>query len=114
MMPGIKIPLVFFASDAGNEPVRKWLRALPEPDRRVVGQDLMRVQWRWPVGMPLCRNLGGGLWEVRCSLAGNRIATVIFCLYEGQLIALHAFIKKARKTPKVDLELATKRKEELV
>ena len=113
-MPGIKIPLVFFASDAGNEPVRKWLRALPEPDRRVVGQDLMRVQWRWPVGMPLCRNLGGGLWEVRCSLAGNRIARVIFCLYEGQLLALHAFIKKTQKMPKDDLELATKRMKELV
>ena len=113
-MPGVKIPLVFFASDAANEPVRNWLRALPTPDRRVVGQDLMRVQWRWPVGMPLCRNQGDGLWEVRSSLAGNRIARVVFCLYEGQLVALHAFIKKTQKTPKDALELATKRMKELV
>ena len=46
--------------------------------------------------------------------AGNRIARVIFCLYEGQLIALHAFIKKTQKTPKDALELATKRMKELV
>lgn len=74
----------------------------------------MRVQWRWPVGMPLCRPLGSGLWEVRSSLPSNRIARVIFCAHEGELVALHGFIKKTRKTPKDDLDLAAKRKKELV
>ena len=60
-MPDVRIPLVFFATLSGTEPVRDWLKALPEPDRRIVGQDLMRLQWRWPVGMPLCGNLSKGL-----------------------------------------------------
>jgi phage-related protein len=72
-----KISLVFFRTTAGNEPVREWLRDLPEEDRRAIGQDLERVQYRWPVGMPLARALGQGLWEVRTTLAGNRIARVI-------------------------------------
>lgn len=80
-MSKARIPLVFFATESGREPVREWLRELPEPDRHIVGQDMMRVQWRWPVGMPLCRNLGKGLWEVRSSLPNNRIARVIFCLH---------------------------------
>ena len=80
-MSKARIPLVFFATERGREPVREWLRELPEPDRHIVGQDMMRVQWRWPVGMPLCRNLGKGLWEVRSSLPNNRIARVIFCLH---------------------------------
>lgn len=37
----------------------------------------MRVQFRWPVGMPLCRRLGEGLWEVRSNLSGHRIARLL-------------------------------------
>ena len=66
----------------GNEPVRDWLKELPQEDRQAIGQDLQRVQYRWPVGMPLARPLGQGLWEVRTNLAGNRIARVIFCFHE--------------------------------
>ena len=107
-----KMPLVFFRGVGGNEPVREWLKGLDEADRRAVGQDLMRVQWRWPVGMPLCRPLGHGLWEVRSNLPSNRIARVIFGPHDGELVALHGFIKKTQKIPKADLDLAFKRKQE--
>jgi predicted XRE-type DNA-binding protein len=53
-----KTPLVFYRSGSGKEPVREWLKALDAADRLAVGQDLMRAQWRWPVGMPLCRAPG--------------------------------------------------------
>ena len=56
-----KIPVVFYRTDAGSEPVRDWLKALDRADRLAVGMDLQRVQYRWPVGMPLCRSLGNGL-----------------------------------------------------
>lgn len=108
-----KVPLVFYRSSSANEPVRDWLKALDAPDRLAVGQDLMRAQWRWPVGMPLCRAMGQGLWEVRSELLGNRIARVLICLDDGALVALHAFIKKTRKTPAAELALAQKRQREL-
>ena len=69
----------------------------------------MRVQEQWPIGMPVCRPLGKGLWEVRSSLTGNRIARVLFCFHEGRAVLLHGFIKKTRTTPAGDLELARKR-----
>jgi len=90
----MKTPLVFYKSRGGREPVREWLKALDAEDRLTVGRDLMRAQWRWPVGMPLCRPLGEGLCEVRTELRGHRIARVILCFSEGVLVALHAFIKK--------------------
>ncbi|MEO1380567.1 MAG: type II toxin-antitoxin system RelE/ParE family toxin, partial [Pseudomonadota bacterium] len=68
--------------------VREWLHSLADEDCRAIGQDLMTVQFGWPVGMPLCRNLGHGLWEVRTNLE-NRIARVIFCFAGGELVALH-------------------------
>ena len=55
-----KIPLIFYRSLGGGEPVREWLRRMSEADRRAIGKDLLRAQWRWPVGMPLCRPMGVG------------------------------------------------------
>lgn len=111
--PPKRMPLIFYAVRPGVEPVRDWLRQLPEVERHAIGFDLMRAQWRWPVGMPLCRALGGGLWEVRTDLPTRRTARVLLCLHKGQLVALHGFIKKTRTTPDEDLALARKRKKEL-
>jgi phage-related protein len=108
-----KIPLIFFRTEAGGEPVRDWLKGLPEAERREVGKDLLRTQWRWPVGMPLCRPMGDGLWEVRTGLPANRTARVLICLHGGHLVALHGFIKKTRRAPDEDLALARKRRKEL-
>lgn len=108
-----KTPLRFYQSASGNEPVLEWLKALHGPDRRAVGLDLMRAQWRWPVGMPLCRPMGQGLWEVRTHLPSNRIARTLFCPHDGALVALHAFVKKTQKTPIADISLARQRQKEL-
>ena len=108
-----KIPLIFYRTVAASEPVREWLKDLEEADRQAVGRDLMRAQWRWPVGMPLCRPMGGGLWEVRTDLPSKRTARVLLCLYRERLVALHGFIKKARATPDGDLATARKRQKEL-
>ncbi len=88
------------------------MQDLNDEDRSIIGQDLMRVQFRWPVGMPLCRPLSEGLWEVRSALTGNRIARVFFCFTEDRIVALHGIIKKSQTTPAADLDLARKRKRE--
>src|SRR5450756_1723849 len=48
-----KILLILYRTAAGSEPVREWLKGLDEAERQAIGKDLLRVQWRWPVGMPL-------------------------------------------------------------
>ena len=108
-----RIPLVFYRTTAGTEPVREWLKGLAPGERKAVGTDLMRAQWRWPIGMPLCRPMGQGLWEVRTDLPGNRIARVLFCAHAGDLMALHGFIKKTQKTSPDDLALAKKHMKEV-
>ena len=107
-----KFPVVFYRTSAGTEVVRDWLRGLDEGDRNAIGLDLMRVQFRWPVGMPLCRALGDGLWEVRSDLTSNRIARVLFSVARGKILVLHGFIKKTQKIPDEDLALADKRRRE--
>jgi phage-related protein len=107
-----KIPVVFYRTRGGSEIVRDWLRALDDKDRNAIGLDLMRIQFRWPVGMPLCRPMGEGLWEVRTNLPSNRIARVLFCLVAERIVVLHGFVKKTQKTPVDDLALARKRMKE--
>jgi phage-related protein len=108
-----KIALEFYRTPAGSEPVRDWLKSLSPEERRILGFDLMRVQWRWPVGMPLCRAMGDALWELRTGLPNGTTARVLFCPLGHKLIALHGFIKKTRKTPDEDLKLAKKRKKDI-
>lgn len=107
------IPLAFWRSATGREPVREWLNELSKEDRRTIGRDIAKVQFGWPVGLPLCRPLAGGLWEVRSSLPSKREARVFFGFHDDMLIALHAVIKKGRKAPAEDLALARQRLKEL-
>ena len=81
--------------------------------RRIVGAGLKNLEFGWPIGMPLCRALGGGLFELRLSLRSRRVARVIVCVHDGELFALHGFIKKTQKTPDGDLKLARTRKRQL-
>ena len=109
----IEIPVVFYRSPTGVEPVRDGLRGLPEGDRHAIGADLALVPVGWPVGMPLCRPLSGGLWEVRSDLPSRRIARLLFFVHENRIGVVHGFIKKTQKTPPGDLELARKRMQEM-
>jgi phage-related protein len=59
-----------------------------------------------PIGMPACRSLVRGLWEVRMDLSSNRTPRVLFFVDEDRIGVVHGFIKKTRKTPKDDIELA--------
>lgn len=109
-----RLPAVFYRRPLGNEPVRDWLKGLNPADRKIVGDDIRLLEFGWPLGMPLCRALGFGLWEVRSELTDGKIGRVIFCVARERMVLLHGFIKKSRKTPKDALDLARKRRKELV
>ena len=106
-------PVRFYRSEAGRDPVLDWLRGLDKKDRRTIGLDLVRVQFGWPIGMPLVRSLKDGLWEVRSPLPSQRIARLIVCFHDRMLVVLHGFIKKTQKMPMDDLNLAKRRMKEI-
>ncbi len=104
---GKRIFAIFFRTEAGGEPVREWLKGLSREDRKLIGTDIMTVEFGWPIGMPVCRPLGNGLYEVRTDLTGHRIARVLFYVDKlSRMVLLHGFIKKTQKTPDQDLQLA--------
>ena len=104
-----RLPASFYQLSSGREPVRDWLKALPDDDRKIIGEDIKDVEFSWPIGMPLVRALRKGLWEVRSDITQGRIARVLFCIHDERMVLLHGFVKKTQKTPDADLELATNR-----
>lgn len=93
--------------------MRDWLLELGENDRRIIGFDIQTVEFGWPVGMPTCRPLGNGLWEIRSNLSDGKIARVILFIWNGAMVLLHGFVKKTQKTPPQDIDLAEKRRKDI-
>jgi phage-related protein len=98
----------FYRTASGDEPVRDWLKALNKQERQSIGEDIAYVQYKWPIGKPRVDHLRGPVWEVRSTI-GNRIARVLFAVEQGEMVLLHAFIKKTQQTDPADIELALKR-----
>ena len=104
-----KITVSFFISDTGKEPVRSWLLALSKDDRKIVGEDIKTVEFGWPIGMPTCRPLGNGLYEVRSTLTDGTEARILFTIQGNNMVLLHGFTKKSNKTPTNDKKIAKRR-----
>ena len=104
------IEVVFYRTELGAEPVRDWLKKSSTTDRTIIGEDLKTAEFGWPIRMPLAKNLGNGIWEIRSNLPRGRISRVLFMVKNRQMVLLHGFVKKDQKTRKEDLSLARKRK----
>jgi phage-related protein len=104
----------FFALPSGRQPVRDWILELGKDDRVIVGKDIQKVEFGWPIGMPSCKALGSGLYEVRSDISGGRIGRVMFCIAKGEMVLLHGFVKKSQKAPAKDIELARSRQKEIM
>lgn len=104
-----KLAVKFFCTSEGREPVREWLKGLPNEERKAIGDAIRTLQFGWPIGMPLVRKMEDGLWEIRVGLP-TRIARILFAVVAGEAVLLHGFIKKSQKTPQTDFDTAKQRK----
>jgi phage-related protein len=106
----LRLSCVFFKTEAGNEPVRDWLKeGVPVEARRTIGTDIKTVQATWPIDKPFVDFLGHGLREVR-STHDKVEYRVIFVLDGSTMVLLHGFVKTTRKTKKTDIDIALDRK----
>ncbi len=109
-----RLPARFYETANGRAPVREFLLGLTAGDRAVIGKDIAKAEFGWPIGMPSCRTLGAGLFEIRSNLSDGKIGRVLFGIAGGSLVLLHGFIKKTQATPKAEIDLARKRLREVV
>jgi len=105
-----RLSCVFYKTEAGNEPVRDWLKeGVPAEARRAIGTDIKTVQATWPIDKPLVDSLGHGLREVR-STHDKVEYRVIFILDGSTMVLLHGFVKTTKRTRKGDIDIALERK----
>lgn len=95
--------VLFFKSEAGNEPVRDWLKNMPAIDKKTIGTDIKTIQFGFPIGMPLVRKMDANLWEIRSHIS-NGIARIFL-----RWMVILWFYQKSQSTPKSDLELSKQR-----
>lgn len=101
-----RIVATFYRSATGSEPVRDWLLSLSAEDRKTVGVDIAKVEFGWPVGMPVCRHLREGLAEVRSSIKDGKVeARTYFSVVEGRMILLHGHAGKSTQQHEIAVAL---------
>ena len=84
---------------------------MPLEHKKAIGEDIKTVQFGWPIGMPVVRKIGTGLWEIRTHIRDG-IARVFFTVDRDKMILLHGFVKKGQKTPLEDLAVTQQRKKD--
>lgn len=101
-----RITAAFYATESGNEPVRDWLLELAKEDRVIVGEDIATVEFGWPVGMPVCRNLREGVLEVRSTIKRGRVEARTYFSIEGRgMLLLHGHEGKRGQDEAISLAI---------
>ena len=94
-----KSPVYEFISELNIKEQAKTLREI----------DLLS-EFGLPLGFPhISKMVGTDLWELRIKHSSNHFRIFYFCFTNNKFVLLHGIRKTTNKTPKGDLELATKR-----
>ena len=100
-----------------NEAAQEETRELPSTIRKAIGFQLQRVQrGEMPEDFKPMKSVGAGVYEIRTGDdRGNNVGRCFYVAKFGDTVwVLHSFVKKARKTPKADIDIGIKRYRELL
>ena len=100
----------FYTDARGDSPLDDFLRSLPERDEARIAQtiELLR-EFGLQLGRPYVKSLTAKLWELRVSTRGRAYRIIYFAHTGRRFVLLHGFVKKTRKTPKRELDVARRR-----
>lgn len=98
-----------------NEAVDAELRALPHEMRARFARtcELIAAVGLERVGAPHVKHLTGPLWEMRMSGRDGTSRALYVTARERRVVVVRAFLKKTRRTPKREIELALRRAREI-
>ena len=107
--------VVFFEDESGKSPVEEFLLSADNKMRaKMVGLLEILGENGPELREPYSKAIGDGIFEIRCKL-GNNNTRILYFFYVGKKIILtNGFVKKTQKTPKSEIELAKKRREQYI
>ena len=108
----------FYKDSAGSEPVREYLDSLvakKDKDSRIKLtkiQDYIKIlaQFGTRAGLPYMKHIEDDIWELR----PRRDRIFFFYWTDKQFILLHHFMKQTQKTPKSEIAVAKRYKQDFI
>ena len=104
-----KFKVLFYQKADGSEPVKQFLNSLDKKMRAKMVRTIEALQNNGnDLREPYSKHLDDGIFELRAKV-GTDISRVLYFFFIGQRIILtNGFIKKTQKTPKKEIHLAKK------
>ena len=108
-----KYEAIFYNLPDGIEPALDFIKSLDVKMRAKLEKTISLLQQLEPeLRLPYSEYLEDGIFEVRAK-QGTNITRVLYFFFVGKKIVLtNGFVKKTQKTPKNELELAKKYRDE--
>ena len=105
-LQSVKLEIRFFRTARGDEPVAEYVKRLSVKERVRIEGCLFVLATTGRLDMPHGRKMAGQkeLFEVR---SGRH--RIFYAFHEGEVVLLHAFMKKSQETPKGEIDLALRR-----
>lgn len=102
--------VVFYVSESGQEPIKRFIRSLDEPTQAKLTALIERLrQNEGELQYPQVRPMGGQLMELRLT-SNKRLYRAIYFTHTGKkIVILHAFQKHGQRTEQHELETARRR-----
>lgn len=109
-----KLQILFYVTNRGEKPVETFITKQDKPTYAKIIRILELLEENgYDLGMPYAKYLLEGISELR--IRGKNEIRIFYIFSDGNNIYLiHAFKKKTQKTPRKELDIAIKRKNELI
>lgn len=103
--------VVLYETEDGKTPVEDWMDSLePKMRAKLIAMLELLEEKGNALRKPYTESLGDGIFEL-CVIQGNNISRALFFFYiDQQIIVTNGFIKKQRKTPASEIQLAKERR----
>ena len=99
----------------GEVPVEEFLDSVnPKIRAKIFGLIAILQEKGNMLREPYSKHLVDGIFELRCKF-GSDITRVLYFFYcEGRIILTNGFVKKTRKSPKEEIQLAKERRKDFI
>ena len=101
----------FYKKEDGSKPLGDFIRSLDKKLKaKVVGDLLILEEYGNLAREPLSKELIDGIFEMR-TIEGSDVVRILYFFDKGKIIiATNGLVKKQKKTPAKEIELAKKRR----
>ena len=107
--------LIAYEKENGEVPVEEFLNSIDLKMRTKIYGLMGILQEKGNLlREPYSKHLEDGIFELRCKFGSDITRILYFFYYEGKIVMTNGFVKKTRKTPKEEIQLAKNRRKDFI